>query len=213
MKQELNHPVHEFVLPPWAAAIAENLNAYHPPTFEHSRRVAIMTHALWEDYKSQETNRGRVFHITASDMFAAGLLHDAGKLDVPTEILDKPGPLDEGEKEIVVRHTEGSYERVKDYDLPIARIVRGHHSWGKNGLVYDHELAKTDDAEIEEAQRIMAIADKIDTSYHRGPDGHMRTVEEVADYIFVAFEAELKSGVIEQNQLHLALGYTQLIAA
>src|SRR5688572_11501277 len=44
----------------------------------------------------------------------AGRLHDIGKLQVPRSILDKDGPLDEREWEIVRRHPEMGARMLTD---------------------------------------------------------------------------------------------------
>ncbi len=52
---------------------------------------------------------GRLAGLPEADVEAlrlAGDLHDLGKLAVPGEILDKPGPLDEAERAVMRRHPE-----------------------------------------------------------------------------------------------------------
>lgn len=47
------------------------------------------------------------------ELAAAGLLHDIGKVNIPQEILEKPGPLTEEEYEIVKSHSELGYKKLK----------------------------------------------------------------------------------------------------
>ncbi|HUA74162.1 MAG TPA: HD-GYP domain-containing protein [Solirubrobacteraceae bacterium] len=65
------------------------------------------------------------------------LLHDVGKLSVPNEIINKPGPLDDEEWEIIKRHTiEGQrmLERIGGFMSHIGLIVRGSHErWDGGG--------------------------------------------------------------------------------
>lgn len=59
----------------------------------------------------------------------AGLLHDLGKLNVPDEILEKPGPLTEEERMIMMRHSFESYQilsRISGFDQ-IAQWAAFHH--------------------------------------------------------------------------------------
>jgi HD-GYP domain-containing protein (c-di-GMP phosphodiesterase class II) len=58
------------------------------------------------------------------------LLHDVGKLSVPKEIINKPGPLDEHEWEIVRRHTiEGQklLDQIGGFMGEVGTIVRASH--------------------------------------------------------------------------------------
>lgn len=86
------------------------------------------------------------------------LLHDVGKLSVPNEIINKPGPLDAQEWEIVKRHTiEGQrmLERIGGFMSHIGLIVRASHErWDGSG--YPDGLAGQ---EIPLEARIVAACD------------------------------------------------------
>ena len=74
----------------------------------------------------------------------AGLLHDVGKIRIPTAILTKPGPLDEHEWAVMHEHPvhgEALVDAVPDL-RPVARLVRHHHErW--DGTGYPDGLAAT----------------------------------------------------------------------
>lgn len=89
------------------------------------------------------------------------LLHDVGKVRIPEEILDKPGPLTAAEMKIVQRHAEDGYEFVaKSGGAPpeALQIIRLHHE-RCDGSGYP--LGLTGDR-IPLHVRIVAIADTYD---------------------------------------------------
>ncbi len=59
----------------------------------------------------------------------AGLIHDVGKVCIPTEILNKPAPLSRIEFEIVKQHPQAAYDVLEkiEFPWPIAHIVLQHH--------------------------------------------------------------------------------------
>ena len=65
------------------------------------------------------------------------LLHDVGKIAIPKEIINKPGPLDPAEWAIIKTHTiEGQkmLDRVGGFMREVGLIVRSHHErWDGNG--------------------------------------------------------------------------------
>ena len=75
---------------------------------------------------------GRMLGIHGPDLEELELaaeFHDIGKIAVPTELLRKPGPLDELERQVMACHVEWGAELLRH--LPdcetIAEIVRHHH--------------------------------------------------------------------------------------
>jgi len=85
------------------------VDAKSPFTARHSQGVARVARRLGE--------RLGVPPERCDQLEIAALLHDIGKLRVPDEILDKPGPLDDNERLIIHAH---SFET-----LQILRNIRG----------------------------------------------------------------------------------------
>jgi putative nucleotidyltransferase with HDIG domain len=88
------------------------------------------------------------------------LLHDVGKVAVPSEILNKPGALTPDERTIMEAHTVAGYEMLREIDFPwdVLPLVRGHHErWDGRG--YPDGLAGT---AISEGARIVCVADVFD---------------------------------------------------
>lgn len=56
-------------------------------------------------------------------------LHDLGKVLIPENILNKPDKLNEAETEIMHKHSELSYELLKntDIDKKTLKLIRNHH--------------------------------------------------------------------------------------
>jgi putative nucleotidyltransferase with HDIG domain len=88
------------------------------------------------------------------------LLHDIGKIIVPTEVLNKAGNLSAEEWAIMKRHPEAGLELVADIDFPgdVRAIIRNHHErWDGQG--YPDGLAGES---IPFAARILCVADVYD---------------------------------------------------
>ena len=107
------------------------------------------------------------------------LLHDIGKIIVPTEVLNKPGKLTDEEWAIMKRHPEAGLELVADIDFPgdIGAIIRNHHErWDGRG--YPDGLKGED---IPFAARILCVADVYDalttTRSYRPGLTHARAAE------------------------------------
>jgi hypothetical protein len=98
-------------------------------TGSHSRGVVDLSLAVAERLGLDARQRRRV-------EFGA-LLHDVGKIAVPKEIINKPGPLDEAEWAVMRRHTiegEQMLKRVGGVLAEVGRIVRcSHEHWDGGG--------------------------------------------------------------------------------
>ena len=89
------------------------------------------------------------------------LLHDVGKMAIPKEVINKPGPLDDDEWDLMKRHTilgQRMLDRVGGALREAGKVVRGSHErW--DGTGYPDGLAGE---EIPIESRIIACCDAFD---------------------------------------------------
>lgn len=87
----------------------------------------------------------------------ASLVHDIGKANIPSEILNKPSRLNDMEYNLVKNHSQLGYNILKDisFSLPIAEIVYQHHE-KFDGSGYPNGL-KGEEIMLE--ARIISVAD------------------------------------------------------
>ena len=119
----------------------------------HSERVAKASVMLAEQLGMRE-DRLEMLHY-------AGMLHDVGKLGVPTKLLQKTGPLDDAEFDAIKLHPTRGVEMVNGIAfLNEAMLGIRHHHERVDGLGYPDGLAGE---EIPEFARIIAVADAFDS--------------------------------------------------
>ncbi len=102
----------------------------------------------------------------AQGIHLAAIVHDLGKIQVPAEILSKPGKLTSVELMLIKQHPQTGYNILKDvkYPWPIADIVRQHHE-KLDGSGYPLGLK---DGQILLESRVVAVADVVEAmSSHR----------------------------------------------
>jgi putative nucleotidyltransferase with HDIG domain len=109
----------------------KNQNDY---TYMHSVAVAALMIALARQLKLGAAE--------VREAGAAGLLHDIGKMAVPSAILNKPGKLSDDEFNTVKRHPQAGYELLKQAGEvgEIAMDVCLHHHEKMDGSGYPHRL-------------------------------------------------------------------------
>ena len=109
------------------------------------------------------------------------LLHDMGKIAIPDEILQKPGPLNEAEWEKMRQHPNYAYEMLSpiSYLRPALDIPFYHHErW--NGSGYPHGLKGES---IPLAARLFAIIDVWDALRSDRPYRKELPREQVIEYL------------------------------
>ncbi|MEU3335483.1 HD-GYP domain-containing protein [Streptomyces sp. NPDC006668] len=90
----------------------------------------------------------------------AGILHDVGKLGVPTRLLRKDGPLTPEERRVIELHPEYGHEMVRGIGfLGEARAAVLHHHERLDGSGYPYGLMGS---QIPESARVVAVADAFD---------------------------------------------------
>jgi response regulator RpfG family c-di-GMP phosphodiesterase len=110
------------------------------------------------------------------------LLHDVGKIGIPDTILQKRGPLTDGERRVMERHTVIGGEMLADVALLQGeglRVVRSHHErWDGQG--YPDGLAGE---RIPPGARIFALVDALDAMTNERPYRDALDWEEATDEI------------------------------
>ncbi len=138
--------------------IARIIGVKDPYTSSHQERVSRLTTAI---AKEMNLSKEKIEGIRISSM-----VHDIGKIDVPAEILSKPGKITNIEYGLIRKHVITGYEILKDIDYPwpIAEIIYQHHE-RINGSGYPRGLK---DKQISIEAKIIALADVIEAmSSHR----------------------------------------------
>lgn len=133
-------------------AMSRTMEWRDPYTAGHQKRVAMISMAIAKKL-GWETDR-------VQSLYMAAMVHDIGKVAVPSEILTKPSHLTDLEMQMVRQHVENGYQILKDipFPWPLADIVRQHHE-RLDGSGYPHQL-KGD--QIRPEARILAVADTIE---------------------------------------------------
>jgi putative nucleotidyltransferase with HDIG domain len=139
-------------------ALASTVELRDPYTAGHQQRVGKLAAAIARELGLSEHR--------SHGLYLAGVVHDIGKIQVPAELLSRPGRLTEIEYGLVKTHVRAGYEilRSVDFPWPIANTVYQHHerldgSGYPNGLKGDEILLEA---------RILAVSDVVEaTSSHR----------------------------------------------
>lgn len=143
-------------------------------TAGHQRRVTQLACAIAHGMGLSE-EQTRTIRI-------AGLLHDLGKIHIPTEILSKPGRLTDIEFAMIKTHPRAGYEIVKtiEFPPPTAEIVLQHHE-RMDGSGY---CAGLKGAEILLESRILAVSDVVEAMSSHRPYRPALGIEEALREIF-----------------------------
>ena len=147
-------------------------------TYRHSLEVAATARAVGV--------RLRLADVDLLEVELGALLHDLGKLRLPSRILRKAGPLDEDEVELMRLHPEWGAEmvaRVPGLEA-VALIVRLHHE-RPDGSGYPHGLTME---RIPMASRIVSACDAYGAMTRR------RDYSEPLDVDAALEELELNAG-------------------
>lgn len=140
-------------------AISKMIAVKDPYTAEHQLRVAKLSEAIAKEI-GMESDKVR-------NLVWASLLHDIGKINIPSEILAKPRKLTSVEFSIVKTHPIVAYNILKEIEtlLPVAQIVLHHHE-RIDGSGYPAGLR---DKEILLEAKIIAVADTVEAMISHRP--------------------------------------------
>lgn len=152
---------------------AQALELRDHETEGHSRRVGKMTLEIAREMNVPPRD---LVHIRRG-----ALLHDIGKMGVPDQILQKPGPLTEEETEIMRKHPEYAFEWLKSIPfLEKALAIPHYHHERWDGAGYPKGLQGD---EIPLPARIFAIVDVWDALLSDRPYRKAWSQEKTLNYL------------------------------
>lgn len=134
-----------------------NMRQYDDTTYAHSINVALISNVLasWIGMGEQEV-------LLATQ---CGLLHDIGKLTIPSKIIKKPGELTDEEYNIMKTHAYAGYELLSKHNVNphILNAAMMHHErFDGSGYPFGLKGEK-----IDVYARIVSIADVYDAMTSR----------------------------------------------
>ena len=141
------------------AALSAAIEARDPYSRGHSSRVTVFAQAMAKRI-GLDTERISVLRLGA-------LLHDIGKLAVPSSVLLKPGPLTESEFGLMRRHPSAGARMLRSLGAPetILPVVLHHHErWDGSGYPTGRR-----EKEIPLEARVLCVADSFDAMTSNRP--------------------------------------------
>lgn len=146
-----------------------NLSFHDFYTYDHSINVSMYNILILRSFYPKATKE------QLTEVGLSGMLHDLGKLKIPTHIINKPDKLSEEEFAQIKKHPDYGLELLKECENAvegvnfevISRVVNEHHE-NYNGSGYPRNLVGE---KIHIYARITAISDFFDAmttkrSYH-----------------------------------------------
>jgi PAS domain S-box-containing protein/putative nucleotidyltransferase with HDIG domain len=140
-------------------ALASTVEMKDPYTAGHQRWATRLACAIAKELGLSEE---RIEGIRM-----AGLIHDIGKINIPAEILSKPGQLSELQYNMVKIHPQVGCDILREikFPWPVAEIVLQHHE-RMNGSGYPERRSGE---EIILEARILAVADTVEAMASHRP--------------------------------------------
>lgn len=140
------------------STMSKIIEAKDPYTVGHQQRVSQLATALAREWG--------LLQDRIEGIRIASLVHDIGKISVPTEILSKPSIINDLEFNLIKNHPETGYDILKsiNFSHPIAQITLQHHE-RIDGSGYPNHLNGED---ILLDAKIIGVADVVEAmSSHR----------------------------------------------
>jgi len=171
-------------------AISRAVEVRDPYTAGHQRRVAELSVAiatlLGMDKEELE------------EIYMGALIHDIGKIQVPTEILVNPSMLNENEFSLIKGHTLVGHNILEDSEVPnaVLSIIRHHHE-RLDGSGYPDGISGD---QISKQAKIVAVADVVEAMSsdrpYRAALGMDRAAKEITDGRGTLFDSKVVDACI-----------------
>jgi putative nucleotidyltransferase with HDIG domain len=176
------------------AAFAATIDVKSIQMQGHSLRVGRYAAGMAESLGMSTTE--------ASEMRAAGYLHDIGKVTVDKYLFSKPGALEPAEFQEIADHTIQGHRIVSTVQFPwpkIPEVVRSHHERADGSGYPDH----LHNDEVSTAVKIVAVADTFDAMLSDRPHRKKLSLGEAAAQLSWLAPAKLDGEVVHSLLVQL----------
>ncbi len=185
------------------SAISRAVEARDSYTSMHQSRVSALSRKIAQEL-SLSTDQIDCVRISA-------VLHDIGKLGIPTAILSKAGKLRKEEFDLIKLHPTIGEDILKEVDFswPVATVVRQHHE-RLNGSGYPDRLTAKD---ILIEAKIIAVADVVEfmsqsRSYRQalGLEAALEEIQTNKDILYDRDVVDVCINIFSRNALNECFG-------
>jgi len=154
-------------------SLTKFLNQYVPTSYLHTKTMLRLIKAMGKAMYLSE--------IETKALVNASLLHDAGKMQVPSNLLKKQKPLTHEEFKVMAKHPRKGVELLKNLEIlkPAIPIILHHHE-RYDGQGYPSKLKKD---KIPLGSRILSILDSFDAMFFGRPYRKRKPLEEIEQEI------------------------------
>ncbi|HZM56383.1 MAG TPA: HD domain-containing phosphohydrolase [Acidimicrobiales bacterium] len=188
-------------------ALSASIELRDPYTAGHQERVAQIAVAVATELRLEPDE------VDAIEL--AARIHDLGKLSVPSEILTRPGRLNDAEMEVVRIHSQAGFDLLERVNFPehVGEMILQHHE-RLDGSGYPNGLQGE---QIALGSRIIAVADVVESMASPRPyrpalglDAALKEIQRGSGTLFDADVVEacmniVKSGKVSFDQSGLLL--------
>jgi len=171
-------------------AIASTVEMRDPYTAGHQRRVSQLAVAIARKMQLPE-EQVKGIHL-------ASIVHDVGKIHIPSEILTRPGRLSDIEFNLIRKHPQAGHDILKgiQFPWPIAHIVLQHHE-RLDGSGYPQGLQGSS---ILLESRILAVADVVEAIASHRPYrpalGMDAAIAEISQFSGLKYDAQVVAACV-----------------
>lgn len=178
-------------------SVSTTVELRDPYTAGHQRRVAALAYAIGQELKLDEQ------HLEG--IYFGGMVHDIGKIMVPTEVLTDRGHLGFSAWDTIHLHPAMGYKILKSvhFPWPIATMILQHHekldgSGYPNGLMGDDIILES---------RIITVADVVEAIQsarpYREAKGMKAAIDEITKWSGIKYDASVVAAcrrlIVEQD--------------
>lgn len=153
----------------YVKSLTKLLDQYVPTSYIHVKSIFRLIKAIGKELNLSEEE--------IKSLEYASLLHDAGKIQLPSGILKKETPLTDEEFKMIMKHPHTGVQMIKDLEAlkPVMPIILHHHE-RFNGQGYPSGFKQE---QIPIGSRILSILDAFDAMFFGRPYKQRKQLEQI----------------------------------